>query len=472
MDIDKHKSLPSKHLDLQDGLSEKKKKKCRGNRKAQHLRRRMRRQQQKMDQDTTIVQNENDNLNDGQESILYYSLNKRKRPNSNRDDVHMSQSFSELSISQINTKKKKSISKNNKKDKDDNDVSASIHSIQRFKPHYLRVSDNVFKQMLSNVINDDHKTIQSIDTNEKIRFLREMTELTNNLYYFDLQRQLWQEYHNMTLKENGVLGLRQLSKSDAKEHNTCYMCGFPKHVIQKRQNTIVHQMQRTINELNQYLIQLNTWTTQYQPPIDPNILSNAINEFVKKGQERLKQEFDHKKKMLELNSYDHHLINRVYELQPTEEQLHLAKMIWQVTADELKIKEKQEILRKQIFLQQLPVNIDNIIDQSIDHVQPMLSNPLLEKDRRAGLISRYSKTITQYKFDLMTLNLTTFQTIIYGHEQILIGLQEKLLKSCIESLKQAIENRQEAMKKRHEIYLKHKLNTFFDEALATTVSNE
>ncbi|CAF4053490.1 unnamed protein product, partial [Adineta steineri] len=87
----------------------------------------------------------------------------------------------------------------------------------------------------------------------------------------------------------------------------------------------------------------------------------------------------------------------------------------------------------------------------------MLSNPLLEKDRRTGLISKYSKTITQYKFDLMTLNLTTFQNIIYGHQQILIDLQEKLLKSCNESLKQAIENRQEAMKKRHEIYLKHKL---------------
>ncbi|CAF4354896.1 unnamed protein product, partial [Adineta steineri] len=205
----------------------------------------------------------------------YYSLNKRKRQNLNRDDVHMSQSFSELSISQRNIKKRKSITSNNKKDEDDNDEPLSINSMQRFKPHYLRVSDKVFKQMLSNVIKDDHKTIQSIDTNEKIQFLREMTELTNNLYYFDLQRQFWQEYHNMSLKEDDTRRYRQLSKSDAKEHNTYYMGDFQKHVIEKRQNTIVHQMQRTINELNQYLIQLNTWTTQCQPPIDPNILSNA-----------------------------------------------------------------------------------------------------------------------------------------------------------------------------------------------------
>jgi hypothetical protein len=140
---------------------------------------------------------------------------------------------------------------------------------------------------------------------------------------------------------------------------------------------------------------------------------------------------------------------------------------------ELKTKEKQEILRKRIFLQRLPVTIDKIIDQSIDHVQPMLSNPVLDKDKRAGLISNYSKTITQYKFDLMTLNLNTLQNIIRGHQQILIDLQEKLLKSnCNRSLKQAIENRQEAMRKRHEIYLKHKLNTFFDEAPAAAVSNQ
>ena len=72
-------------------------------------------------------------------------------------------------------------------------------------------------------------------------------------------------------------------------------------------------------------------------------------------------------------------------------------MIWQATADELKAKEKQEILRKRIFLQRLPANIDKTIDQSIDHVQLMLSDPVLDKDRRAGLISNYSKTVTQYK---------------------------------------------------------------------------
>jgi len=133
----------------------------------------------------------------------------------------------------------------------------------------------------------------------------------------------------------------------------------------------------------------------------------------------------------------------------------------------LKSKEHEEILRKRIFLQRLPSGIDKIINQSIDPIQLLLSNPSINEDRRASLISNCSKTIAQYKFDLMTINLDTIQNIRRGHEQLLIDLQEKLLQSCNESLKQAIENRQQAMRKRHEIYLKHKLDTFFDEAPAT-----
>ena len=41
--------------------------------------------------------------------------------------------------------------------------------------------------------------------------------------------------------------------------------------------------------------------------------------------------------------------------------------------------------------------------------QCMLSNQALDKDRRASLISNYSKTVTQYKYDIMTLNFDTIQ---------------------------------------------------------------
>ena len=75
----------------------------------------------------------------------------------------------------------------------------------------------------------------------------------------------------------------------------------------------------------------------------------------------------------------------------------------------------------------------------------------------------------------MHINLETVQEIVRGHQQLLHDLEEKLAQSdCIESLlmKQIIRNRQEAMRKRHELYLKHKLNTFFDKAPMAVKLNE
>ena len=83
---------------------------------------------------------------------------------------------------------------------------------------------------------------------------------------------------------------------------------------------------------------------------------------------------------------------------------------------------------------------------------------MLDKDRRASLVSSCSKTITKYKFDLMTFNLNILENIQRGHRQLLMTLKDKFVQSsCPQALKQAIEDRQTAMKKRHEVYLKYKL---------------
>ena len=134
-------------------------------------------------------------------------------------------------------------------------------------------------------------------------------------------------------------------------------------------------------------------------------------------------------------------------------------------SDELKVKEHEEILRKRIYLQRIPSQLDEKINQSVGSIEHLLGNPVLNKDRRASLISSCSKTITQYKVDLMTINLQTIQTIRDGYQELLVDLQTKLKNSYgNESMKKAIDDRQQAMHERHATYLKHKLNSFFDEA--------
>ncbi|CAF1627864.1 unnamed protein product, partial [Rotaria magnacalcarata] len=194
------------------------------------------------------------------------------------------------------------------------------------------------------------------------------------------------------------------------------------------------------------------------------ILSNAINECVKNAQQRLRKEFDYKKKMLSLNSSDHHFIRKFYDLKPNEEQIHLAKMIWKTTADELKTIEYIEILRKRIFLQRLPSRIDKIINQTIEPIELLLSNSTINKDQRASLISSCSKTITQYKFDLMSLNLNIMENIKRDHQQSLKDLQLKLIISNHDETSiEVIKAGQIAMRKRH-----HPCRLFFINCAAVT----
>lgn len=181
--------------------------------------------------------------------------NKRKREDSSKhkDDLNVSRSLSQLSISQRHaTKKNKSMpresqsnnnelvneqhhrqkqtttnntkvkkTKKKKKDEDNyNEQSLSMYPMQRFQPHYLRVSDKKFKQMLSHVMEGDagKTTIQSLEAHEKLPFVRRMMEVTNNVHYFDLQRQLWQVYYTLNLQEKSSINIprRRFSKSDAK----------------------------------------------------------------------------------------------------------------------------------------------------------------------------------------------------------------------------------------------------------------
>lgn len=85
------------------------------------------------------------------------------------------------------------------------------------------------------IINGD-QLASYLNTNEKLQFVRQMTEVTNQLQYLDLQRQLWQGYYNLGMKE-GRWNYR-VSKSYAKHHGICRSYGYPRHVVEKRQQNI------------------------------------------------------------------------------------------------------------------------------------------------------------------------------------------------------------------------------------------
>ena len=189
---------------------------------------------------------------------------------------------------------------------------------------------------------------------------------------------------------------------------------------------------------------------------------------LKKGQQRLKEEFDFKKEILFLDSKDHQCLKIFYNLQPNNELIQLAIEIWQATVNELKTKQLMENLRQRIYLKRLPMKIDKTTTPS---------NPFCEQNQHANFISRCSKTIIQCKINLMLIQLDEYEIIMRRHCSILSGLQEKLLHFyrenshlCPYLLINAIEERRQIMIKRLNRIHQHNLKTFFDEA-PTVVDN-
>ena len=274
------------------------------------------------------------------------SKNKRKRQDVNQNGTHVNRSLSQLSISQeTNPKKKKMPSlsdtiiettavidhppvnvlrsegtNDNEPEMDienQNKLLITTNSIKKLQPHYLTVSDEIFKQLLSNAIEDGNQLVQCLNTDEKLRVVRQMTEVTNNLHYFDLQQHLWQAYYNIGIKEN--LWASPATESSASEEYPTYY--FPKNLVEQRQQTVIWQKQRTINELQQCLIFLQQHVPQWQPSVDLELLLRTVTECVQKGQQRLKKEFLYRIDITQLDVNDRRLKKTFYDLQPNQEQV-------------------------------------------------------------------------------------------------------------------------------------------------------
>ncbi|CAF1302062.1 unnamed protein product [Rotaria sordida] len=398
---------------------------------------------------------------------------KRKRYTSTKIGRYLSQSFSRLSISQECSKKQKikNIQTNNIALQmiDDRNDQTKL-SVQMFKstfvPQYLTVSDRKFKDILSKAVPDGHKIYEWLDSAEKLKSTRQLAHTFNMMYYFKLQQELWKDYFDLGMTE-GIWAPRIL-KSAAKQHYTCVSYGRSEKFVEQRQKTIQHQINRTNRELQQQLIYLPEWTENVQPSIDSKFLSTAVEAMVKHGQYRLNMEFKHKRAMLKLDADDHRFISAVYAFEPTEEQIVLIKMYRQAIANEQKALEEVEILRKRVSLRRLPQSFDKILNESIAPIQTMLSRAILHKDRRASMASRCSKTITQYKFDLMAMTIAIAQDTARGYTQLAIDTKNKLhqldnnsLRTATEQLIQAIEIRGENMKKRAQELFQYKIISFF-----------
>lgn len=255
---------------------------------------------------------ENDTLSNGRSRVV--SPSKRKRLQSNKADESIGQSLSQLSISNRTTKKTKTSAANQQ-----SNTQTSTSAMQNTKPRFLRTPDGVFKEMLLNAATGQLNTAACLNTKDKVQQVRVLAEVTSHLRYVELQRQLWQEYYNIGMKDN-VWG-KKISKSKAKQLAVSRSFGFPKPTVEQRQATIVKQLNKAMDDQENCTTQLRENTASWEPPVNATVLIQTVSELVKNGQRRLQLEFDFKKNMLAMNSNDYRLIKEFDDLKPTDDQV-------------------------------------------------------------------------------------------------------------------------------------------------------
>jgi hypothetical protein len=181
------------------------------------------------------------------------------------------------------------------------------------KPKYLKVPDQIFKEMLTKSLVAEDNIIQLLETPDKLQFLRTYAHLLNNVFYLKLEQDFWEHYNTICISE--AIWSLPIVKDTAKENNLYRITFKTKVQLEKHLKLIVNRLEEAENNLNKH---------NQQPinrSIDMNKLSTVITAFVRQGQHKLSLEFERKKLILQFDANDHRLVKTFYNLKPTENQV-------------------------------------------------------------------------------------------------------------------------------------------------------
>ncbi|CAF3946577.1 unnamed protein product, partial [Rotaria magnacalcarata] len=364
------------------------------------------------------------------------NMNKRKRETkvitTTTEDTMLIKSFSQASISQPTTKKTCRSSKQqdlNTKTKQNHTLKNNSDKTWKDLPDYLTVPDDVFKRNLLNQVTGDQTIIsQWLEDYSILQYAWKYASLTNQISYLKMEENFMEFYTSTATTEINWLSV--VPKTMIIENNINWIyCKTEKNINQRRMS-IQRQLHVVTSKLSEHLQQrpplLLTSHERTVIDMNMNILSVAILAFVHKGQQRLRNQFQEKEAALKLDVKDARLVQSFYKLNPTEEQIRSAKMIWQACIDEQKTKEEVSILKQRLSTQRLSPSY-SLLDHSIDNLERILAKPGFQQDKRAYFNSSRQKLITQYKYQMMTLTIQATEDLVRAHSQIINDEKKKWL---------------------------------------------
>ncbi|CAF1506685.1 unnamed protein product [Adineta ricciae] len=465
--------------------NKRKRRKCRGNRAYQRFRAKLRRQGFDNGVIETMISNHNtsdgESTNQLEPSIPIFnseafitspeqrtqeheyvdqaSGTKRKR---NRTSNEITASISQMSISYLPRKRHRSKTIESSLTEQEQ----MCEPLSNVKPKYLQVSDQIFKQMLSESSTDrTHIPLPILDTPQKTQFVRIYAHLLNNVLYLEMELNFWNHYQDVLTAEH-IWSSVPLDKSETQK-NSLYRSKFKTtSQLSAHQKLLENRLQRAKTDLNQHKQQA------IHNYFDEKQLSIILTAFVRRGQFKLRADYERKKRLLQCDANDHRLIREFYDLKPTNNQIQSARIIWKLTKDKLQTEEDMNVLKQRIYTKRLPASFQ-ILDHSIDNIEKMLQNPILNQDKRATLSSRRLKIIAQFKYDLMKLAILTAEETIRCHVTLITAEKKALIENVTSALDspqptllaqviQVVNKREVNMMQRQQIILEQKLSVFDD----------
>ncbi|CAF1535193.1 unnamed protein product [Adineta ricciae] len=335
------------------------------------------------------------------------------------------------------------------------------------KPNYLNTPDNVFKKMLSTALEGAENIIDLVDTSQKLKYARQYAQLVNDLFYLKLKREFWAHYYKLAI--NAGIWSMKLSKQFMKENKLDQIQFITQKNVEKYQQTTAELLNLAEVKLNQHK------QLELGQSMDLQRLSTVIPAFVRKGQHKLSADFKRKISKLQFDINDYIFVQAFYALQPSQDEIVAAKIIWQASIAKQQAEEYLAVLKKRLYIKRLPASY-NVLDHSIDNIEKMVQNIALNEDECASILSRRQKMIAQFKYDLILLEISTNEQIARNHATMIACEKKRLIDSAggqntlpkpMVSILNGISARQSNIIKRAELITKHKVS-FFDEAPVVT----
>ena len=176
--------------------------------------------------------------------------------------------------------------------------------------------------MLSAAVESADQIVQCLNTARRVAFIRQYAYLIHRLLYVQLQQEQWSYYYQVGMSENMWKG--RVSKKWAKENSMCSKYGRSLTMVEQRRKKITQQLQQAENTLKEFEEQsLPTWILECNLPFDVRTISSVVTAFVRKGQYKLRRQFEQTRRMLILDSTDHRLVQAFYDLIPNPQQVCL-----------------------------------------------------------------------------------------------------------------------------------------------------